>query len=68
MRAIPGSSILIETDRMSLAGTGAELVQVCKAIAEAKGVTLEEATLLANRNAGRFLSPITSWSTGQSAV
>lgn len=53
---------------MSRAGTGGELVQVCEAIADAKGVSPEDAALLANRNAIRFLSPTAVRSMVQSAV
>lgn len=56
LRVIPDSSILIETDRRNRAGAGEELMRVCDAIAEAKGVSPMEAADLANHNAGRFLS------------
>ncbi|CAM9631398.1 unnamed protein product [Ascophyllum nodosum] len=59
LRVIPDSQILIETDRRASApGTTEELVRVCGAISEAKGVSVEEAGMLANRNALRFLAEI----------
>lgn len=68
MRVIPESSVLIETDRKGRVGAGAELLQVCGAIAEARGISLDEAVLLANSNARRFLSPTALRSMVQGAL
>lgn len=61
LRVIPDSRVLVETDRQAPVGKGTEvaaeeLLRVCRAIAEAKGVSIEGAVALANRNATRFLA------------
>lgn len=59
LQVVPDSQVLIETDRLTAATGGAaagELLRVCGAIAEAKGLSVEDAIALANRNACRFLA------------
>ena len=59
LRVVPDSQVLIETDRLAAVTGGAaadELLRVCGAIAEAKGLSVEDAVALANRNAHRFLA------------
>lgn len=58
LRVVPDSLILIETDRQIATNGATELLRVCGAIAEAKGVSIEEAVGLANRNAVRFLAEV----------
>eukprot|EP00752_Nemacystus_decipiens_P010441 g9302.t1 len=58
LRVVPDSRILIETDRQVMVGAANELLRVCGAIAEAKGVSVAEAAELANRNATLFLAKL----------
>ncbi|CAM9474388.1 unnamed protein product [Scytosiphon promiscuus] len=58
LKVLPDSRILIETDRRVATNGAAELLRVCGAIAQAKGVSIEEAAELANRNADRFLARV----------
>lgn len=57
LRVVPDSSVLIETDMHAPTTDAAgELLRVCGVIAKAKGISIDEAVTLANKNAARFLS------------
>lgn len=58
LRVVPDSRILIETDRQVPVAAADELLRVCGAIAEAKGISVAEAAALANRNAALFLGEL----------
>eukprot|EP00903_Cladosiphon_okamuranus_P021639 g19894.t2 len=58
LTVVPHSRILIETDRHVPVAAADELLRVCGAIAEAKGICVAEAAALANGNAALFLSEL----------
>lgn len=58
LTVVPDSRILIETDRQVPVAAADELLRVCGAIAEAKGISVAEAAALANRNATLFLAEL----------
>lgn len=58
LRVVPDSRVLIETDRRAATNGAVELLRVCGAIAEAKGISMDEAVGLANGNAARFLAGV----------
>lgn len=58
LSVVPDSRVLVETDRRVPVAAADELLRVCGAIAEAKGISVAEAVALANRNAALFLAEL----------